>query len=202
MNTKIIEFWNKAHTENNRTWLSGSDLEGVWGALNILNRLIPGITILNIGVGLGDETISLSQKNVIVDVLDISQVALERVKDKTRHQYLSSNIYQLPINEYDIAVSHLVTQHMNDEDLNEQVKFVLRSLKPNGIFAMQFAFVNDNDVVPQGEISQMHGGVIRKLSEIEKIVINNNGYLSWISDVTKWAHTPARWQYVHIKQNQ
>lgn len=202
MNENIKNFWENAHNMRTELWLSGYSLEKVWNGLNIINKLVPNIKVLNIGVGLGNETIELSQhKDTIIDVLDISEKAIDSVKNITRAQYLSSNIFNLPINEYDIVVSHLVTQHMNDEDLNEQIKYVLRSLKPDGIFAMQFAFVDGVNMAPQGEDKQTAGSVIRSLSEIEKIVKNNNGYLSWISDVITFKHTASKWQYVHIKRN-
>ena len=201
MNENIKNYWENAHKNNLKEPLSGYGLYGVWTALNITDKLIPNIKTLIIGVGLGNETVELSKhKDVIIDVLDISENAINKVKSITRSQYLSSNISDLPIDEYDVVTCHLVNQHMNDEDFNEQVKYVLRSLNPDGVFALQFAFVENVDEVPQGEESQKGGGVIRKLSEIEKFVKNNSGQISWVSDVVKFPHTPARWQYVHIKR--
>jgi len=132
--------------------------------------LVPNIKILNIGIGTGAETIELSKHNVIIDVLDISEIAINKVKDITRNQYLSSNIENLPINEYDIAVSHLVSQHIDDDELNKQIKYVLRSLNTTGTFAMQFAFNDDNDNKTHDLDSQKHGNICRSLSEMDSII--------------------------------
>ena len=209
MSESVKNFWEKAHNENISLWLTGSGFNEVWKYLNILNLLSPNNNILNIGVGLGGETRELIKRNVIIDVLDISETALERVKNITRNQYLSSNINNLPINEYDIVVSHLVTQHMDNNGLNEQIKYVLRSLKSEGVFAMQFAFIdNDQDtLIKLGKVYhhlsdvdvQLKGFMFRTLSEMNKIVEDNGGHISWISEERKFDKTPIKWYYIHIK---
>jgi SAM-dependent methyltransferase len=209
---EINDFWEEAHQKNEELWLTGSYFGEVWGSLDIVSKFLPGITVLNIGVGLGRDTQELSSKGAVVDVLDISQTALNRVKDITRNQYLSSNLGTLPINEYDIAVSHLVTQHMNDEDLAKQIRYVTRSLKSTGIFAMQFAFINDTpedknsyDLV-YGSIMdrppEQRGHMFRTLDQMKHIVETVcDGKISWVSDIRTYEHTPIKWYYIHIKKN-
>jgi SAM-dependent methyltransferase len=209
---EIKEFWENAHKNDEELWLTGSYLNQIWPLFQITDKLKPGIKVLNIGVGLGRDTQELHTKKTIVDVLDISQIALDRVKSITRRQFLSSNLKDLPINEYDIAVSHLVTQHMNDTDLVEQIQYVLRSLKPDGIFAMQFAFIDDTpenrehlnrvyyDVI--NVPTNQKGHMFRTLLEMKNIVeIKCEGKISWISDVRTYPNNPIKWYYIHIKQN-
>jgi SAM-dependent methyltransferase len=207
---EIKDFWEEAHQKNEELWLTGSYLNQVWDPLNIMPKLSPGLKVLNIGVGLGRDTSELKNSGAIVDVLDISQTALNRVRGITRNQYLSSNLSNLPINEYDVAVSHLVTQHMNDDDLNMQMKYVLQSLNSNGIFAMQFAFIDDDentknryDLIYKNDFDrdpQQRGHMFRTLPEMTNIVTKNLGYISWTSDVRIYPHTPIKWYYVHIKR--
>ena len=210
MSESVKFFWEKAHRENIVNWLSGCGVDEVWNRLDIMNQLIPNIKILIIGVGLGNETRELSKHHVIIDVLDISETALERVKDITRNQYSSSNISNLPINEYDVVVSHLVSQHMDDDGLNEQIKYIVRSLKSDGIFAMQFAFIDD-DQESLNELErvyrnvreldvQLKGFMFRTLFEMKDIIKNNGGYVSWVSEVRIFSHTPIKWYYIHIKK--
>lgn len=201
MNEIVKNFWETAHKNNDTKWLTGSNLKDVWEPMNIMNKLMPNIKILNIGVGLGNETIQLQKYKVTIDALDISETALDRVKSITRNQFLSSNINNLPTNEYDLAVSHLVTQHINDKELNNQLKYVISSLKHNGVFAMQFAYVDNANNVSQNDEYQMAGGIIRKLEDIENFVKNNNGYISWVSEPKIFDHTTPKWQYIHIKKN-
>lgn len=207
--SKIKEFWETAHQGNNELWLTGSYLHQVWEPMKILNRLTPEIKVLNIGVGLGRDTRELHDRKAIVDVLDISEAALERVKSITRNRFLSSNLSGLPINEYDIAVSHLVTQHMNDEDLIEQITYVIRSLKPDGIFGMQFAFIDDTPEANE-QLNKTYNNVIniprenkghmfRTLSKMKDIVESFcAGKIVWNSDVITYAHTPIKWYYIQI----
>lgn len=207
----IKEFWETAHKTNKELWLTGSYLQQVWQPMMILNRISPGLKVLNIGVGLGRDTRELYNREVIVDVLDISETALERVKLITRNRFLSSNISELPINEYDIAVSHLVSQHMNDDDLIEQIKYVVRSLNPNGIFAMQFAFIDDTpEAKKQLEIvynnvkdipNDHKGHMFRSLSKMKEIIETLcDGTISWVSDIRTYPSTPIKWYYIHIKK--
>ena len=203
--SEIFDFWEKNHEEwdtmGDPKYLTGSKFNEVWSKMNISNILKPNLNILNIGVGLGYETIELSKKEVIIDVLDISKNAVNRVKDITRNQYISTDIENLPIEEYDIVVSHLVSQHMNNEDLDKQIKYVIRGLKKDGVFAMQFAFGGENEFNEPNIINkQMQGHVFRTFPEMENIVTDNGGYIIWKSDEIRFSHTKIKWYYVHIKR--
>ncbi len=160
------------------------------------------MSVLVIGVGMGHETTELSKRNLAaLDVLDISESAISKVKGITRSQYLASDVSTLPSNEYDIVSSHLVNQHMSDQDFDIQCRHVIRSLKPEGIFAMQFAFVEHLDCLPAADLTnQTDGGCVRKLHIIENFVKNNGGFISWASDIVHFPRTIAKWQYVHIQR--
>jgi 2-polyprenyl-3-methyl-5-hydroxy-6-metoxy-1,4-benzoquinol methylase len=208
---EIKDFWEEAHQKNEELWLTGSYLNQVWDPLNITSKLAPGLEVLNIGVGLGRDTAELKDKGVIVDALDISQTALDRVKTITRNQYLASHIRSLPSQAYDVAVSHLVTQHMNESDLIQQVAHVLRSLKPDGIFAMQFAFIDEtteayiqlerayNNIMSQPP--EQRGHMFRTLNKMKVIVEDVcGGKISWVSAVKEYSFTPIKWYYINIKR--
>jgi len=208
MSNTMKDFWEKSHKNSNIRFLSNSKMIDVWTNLNIIDLLKPNIKILNIGVGTGEETNKLFKHDVIIDVLDISEIALNKVKKITRNQYLESNIENLPINEYDIVVSHLVAQHMDDEDIDTQVKCVLRSLSPNGIFAMQFAFIDDNvdnslnilEKMWSGKNNKERGLMCRTVSEMDSIIKKRDGYISWISEEITFSSMPMKWYYIHIKK--
>ena len=199
-------YWEDKHDNNDIAWLSGYHLSDLIDYMNIEGHLKSGNKILEIGIGFGYCTQELVDRGLLVDVLDISEKALERVKFITQNQFLTTDLEHLPKRKYDLVLSHLVTQHMNDRDLSKQIKYVLQSLKKDGIFAMQFAFLEDIDYQAEHETlqtieRQQGGGVIRSLECIQELVNKNNGYISWVSDVRNFDHTIAKWQYVHIKKD-
>lgn len=208
--TDIKDFWDEAHKKNETLWLTGSNLYYVWTPMNIMDKLTPDIKVLNIGVGMGKDTREIANVSTTVDVLDISQIALDRVKTVTRNQYLSSNINTLPESEYDLAVSHLVTQHMNDDDLLEQLKYVIRSLKLDGIFAMQFAFIDETpeSIIQLNNVyksvldipKNKKGHMFRSLLKMDDMVTECGGNINWVSEQRKFPNIPIKWYYIHIKK--
>src|SRR5712691_7606798 len=66
------QWWDRAH-ETSHEFCSGTAGTDVWERLNITDRIIPGMAVLNIGVGLGFCTRELVKRGCVVDVLDMSQ---------------------------------------------------------------------------------------------------------------------------------
>lgn len=202
------EFWENAHKEDRPYWLSNSSFVQIWEALNIMNKLAPGLKILDIGVGTGRETEELLQyqSDVIIDALDISQAAVDKVKNITRNQYISSNIENLPSNEYDIAFSYMVTEMMETDELEKQIKYVIRSLKPDGIFVMQVTSINPNKRYSEEELNELYPTKIsyprfRTLFEMEGITKKYGGEITWASEIQTVLENPIEWYYLHIKKN-
>jgi len=118
--------------------------------------------MLEIGVGLGRATKEIHDLGVVVDTLDICNEALDRVVDFTRARYLHRDIENLSVDEYDLAVSLLVTQHMSDRDILWQFPRVFRSLNQKGRFVVQWAGSridgeNDNHGTVLGEYGPVDG---------------------------------------------
>lgn len=168
----IRGWWDDAHQQNDLYWLSGTPGEEVWQRLAVRNYLTAGFDVLNIGVGLGQCTRGLVGLGCVVSVLDISDIAISRVHDVTADGWLDPNC--LPTGRFDLALSHLVAQHMADLALEEQIEHVLRSLKSGGILAVQFA---DHPVVPrrQGHKQITGGSVYRTWPEFEALVSDAGG---------------------------
>jgi len=61
---------------------------------------------------------------------------------------LHENLDTLPDNHFDLAVSLLVSGHMKEDDLLSQIKNVLRSLKPDGRFYLQFGGNKASSIAP------------------------------------------------------
>ncbi len=174
----IEDWWNQHHAANHAFWLSGYRGVNVWQPLEIMNYIRPGKVVLNIGIGLGYCTQDLVSQQAVVHVLDISTVALEKVKPIVAGTWLPGQLDELPSNYFDLAISHLVTQHMNDQDLRDQLQAVIRGLKPDGIFAMQFAFAKSYNPATHYTVEDAKGGgVCRTLCQMETLVNAGGGRL-------------------------
>lgn len=196
----IESWWAEAHARSDRGWLTGSYGRAVWDSLAVSSRVVPGRAVLNIGVGLGQCTRDLVDAGCAVSVLDICPLALDRVRDVVQACYLASELDRLPDAAFDLAISHLVTQHMVDADLDPHVRHVLRSLGPDGLFAMQFAYGWDQETGIAGETlaDAKTGGVIRKLSHMAALVERAGGMISRAHIISNYPQYRSGWYGIHI----
>jgi cyclopropane fatty-acyl-phospholipid synthase-like methyltransferase len=194
----IKDFWENCHELGSIRYLTGSSGQEIWQELKIEDRIIPGSNVLNIGVGTGRCTVDLKNVGVNVSVLDISQSAVEKVSSLCEHGYLSSGA--LPENYFDLAISHLVAQHMNDNDLTEQIRKVLLSLKDIGLFAIQIACpINNIPTLKDNiEFKMQEGSVLRTSDEIVEIVKQANGRIIFMEPTREFPHYGSVWLTVHI----
>lgn len=225
MSEEIRAWWDKCHKDNSKVYLSESRGKNIWGFLNIGPLLGPSKTVLDVGVGFGYATRDLLSKGCIVHALDISQLALDRVKDFAVCWLAPKQLKELPENTFDLAISHLVAQHMSNENLLEQMAAIIRTLKPNGVFAMQFAFlvtksgmiadelredmepkkllnVIYNRLMKEGKrdvFSQTHGAICRSLEEMSQLVSQANGEIVWVTK-KMFPNLDCGWHGVHIKR--
>lgn len=176
-NETLPHWWDIVHAVDSLSFLTGSHLVEVAHRLEISDRIAPGATVLEVGVGLGYCTRELSSAGCVVQVLDISAVALGRVMNYVEGTYLSPAL--LPTETFDVAISHLVSQHMLDGTLVAQIREVVRALKPDGLFAMQFAGPKDPPY-PELPIDLLAkaGMICRTPEQIETLVTNAGGKLA------------------------
>jgi cyclopropane fatty-acyl-phospholipid synthase-like methyltransferase len=194
----IIQFWNQQHAENNVQFLTGSSGQGTWEDLQITDRVIKGANVLNIGVGLGYCTKALVEAGCNVHALDISPVALAKVKDIVDATWLPLQYDEMPVNFFNLVISYLVTQHMCLDDFIEQIKYVVRSLCCNGIFAMQFASRLIFEEVEITEQRLQFGGVCYPVRKIVEIVEDVGGKILWLKHSSVFPHYGSEWYFVHV----
>ncbi|MHC4570808.1 MAG: tetratricopeptide repeat protein [Planctomycetota bacterium] len=199
-NMSMEEWWDYCQTTKNLWYLTGSKGHEVWERLNITDKIYPGQVVLNIGVGLGYCTGELVRKKCVVHVLDISEVALNRVKDIVAKAWLPSRLADLPVNTFDLAISNLVTQHMTNTDLLEQMHAVTRSLKHDGIFAMQFAYSLSRkcDSSHKSPKHAKNGVAFRSLLEVNSLVEETQGKILWVNKIGNFPEYNIGWYGVHI----
>ena len=190
----IQDWWETAHKSANRRWLTASALSSYlkfFDAEDVYNK---AHYILEIGCGTCVATKQMDDVGKNLTVLDISQQAL-----KTASQWAttvhSSEIKLLPANYFDLAISHLVAQHMNDTDLQDQLTYVIKSLMDNGRFLLQFADAKNH---PQ-EFTIRHeerGGMLRRPFQMTGLVENVGGKV--IKNIERKINNNVMWYGYHI----
>ena len=199
------EAWDKSHAAHHPGALSGSGAEEVLQHHRISHLVRPGLVVLDIGVGLGGMSKYLSEQRCVVDALDVSAVARETVAAYVRDFYLAEEIESLPANEYDLAISMIVSQHMCERNLRRQVREVFRSLKPGGTFALHLAGATEGTLnnlvceIPSG----MDGAMCRDpecaLGMIRDVL--QGGYQAVLLDHRmNWPQFKSYWYFVHIQK--
>lgn len=188
-------FWDKAHAADKRLWISGTEPLEIWARLTAMPLLKPGSRVLNIGVGTGACTRALASHGVAVSVLDISRTALDKVKD-VADGWLASDLEAIPSRIFDAALSHLVAQHMNNPDLERQMRAVFRGLKPGGTFAIQYVETFDGeDTHNETEEGVRAGGVLRSPAFFAGMVQRSGGKVVWDQPRERWG---ATWRVAHL----
>src|SRR5208282_1097523 len=132
-------WWDQCHKIPDSYYISDYGGPVLWKRLRIARLVVRGTSVLEIGVGGGTDIKQLHEKGLEVHVIDITTTAFDRVTGHYKKSWLESELELLPENYFRFAISHLVTQHIDNQTLMRQVSHVLRTLRPEGVFAMQFA---------------------------------------------------------------
>jgi len=171
----IASFWDNCHTNDKIESLSGCQYDETIDFLKIRDYINSGSNVLEIGVGLGYVTKGLYDNKIKVSCLEVSSVGAGRVKDYCDQVYLTSELEKLPSDYFDVIICNNVVQHVVTDLLIEELKYVIRSLKVGGVFAVEFVStvgVEDTGVDPSFSEIQ-NGGLCRTPEYLEKII---NGF--------------------------
>lgn len=197
--TNLNDWWEENHKDRDSFLLSGTDGQRVWKSLMIDNFVVGTSKILNVGVGLGNCTREMSKRGVVPHVLDISRTALNSVKDIVEKAWLPNQLCELPENYFDLAISHLVAQHMCDDDLIEQIKWILHGLKPDGFYAIQTAFPRKKGYeFCENFAAQKWGAVMRSYNHTRDLIKKSGGQIAWIDIILDKTEFDGGWFGIHI----
>ncbi len=199
----ITDWWDACHTGRHpeaEFFLTGSGGPEVWDSLEVTPLLTPGRAVLNIGVGQGHCTRALAARGCEVSALDISRHALAKVATVIRAGYLASALEELPPGAFDLALSFLVTQHIDDAALAAQLAAVVKSLKPGGLLAMQFAYRPEPGLegVDESLASCQTGGVCRSLGHMDRLVFAAGGEIVWARRTGLFPQYKSGWYAMHV----
>ena len=94
----VEQFWDKSHSKKITSDLSGCGYDETVDFLQVRPYCVSGNHVLEIGVGLGYVTKGFYDNSVIVSALDISKVALERVKNYCELLFTIEDLEKIPSN--------------------------------------------------------------------------------------------------------
>lgn len=172
----IEGFWNKCHKDQELLYLSGCNYEETVNFLQVADKVKRGVEVLEIGVGMGHVTKGLCELGATVDGLDISPVALERVRGYCRKTYHVSEIKSLADNSYDLVICHNVVQHVPTVELRAELTEVIRALKPHGLFAVEFVSTDKTaDTGANPTMKDVSSGALCRTPEFMMILVNECG---------------------------
>jgi SAM-dependent methyltransferase len=200
--------WNRAHEAHAEGPLSGSDAAEVLrhhGLDSYDHRGATG-TVLDIGVGLGNASRYFRILGYTVDALDVADLAEPTVREWVRHFYLDSELETLPAGEYDLAVSHLVAQHMAEPALRRQILWVSRALKPGGLFSLHLAGsrIDGENNWTRADIPDGFDGRMCRTEEyafeLVKRVVGDGYNVGYAGHVKDWPEFRSYWFYIHIRR--
>lgn len=133
-------FWDDQQKKDNNPHLSNSSLadlqEGM--GLTALFQKKRVLRILEIGIGTGNATRELYELGHNVSALDISAIALYKVRGFCSSVFFVDEVSKMPSNHFDLIICGNVIQHVPTEILIPEFREVFRSLHTDGTLAIQF----------------------------------------------------------------
>ncbi len=136
----VASFWEQAHAENSDTYMTGNTLASHCDCLCV--TVEPRSRLLCIGIGNGIWVREAAGIAADVWVLDVVQRAAKKVQDLA---HCTLDAASLPKDYFDLAMSLWVAPHMDDADLEYQLRHVIPSLAPDGLLALHY-----NEPYPEG----------------------------------------------------
>jgi SAM-dependent methyltransferase len=100
--------------------------------------------VLDVGCGIGSESVFLSVRGMNVTAIDISPSAIETARQLasiygTDVEFKVADMLSIPVSdsEFDVVCDQGCFHHMSDEERPKYVNELLRVLKPNGLFVLR-----------------------------------------------------------------
>lgn len=175
--TIMGNFWTEAHTIGGIDRLTCNSLKGHLEYLKV-DPPIPNTAALCVGVGDGVWVSELSKIVSNVWALDVTELA--RVPQSVP---LILDPSQLPTELFDLALSLWVSPHLDDETLESQLKYIIRSLTRTGVYAVHYNEPLSMNLSPHLQTIGLAkaGSIVRTRETFLSMVSSNGG----ISDIVR-----------------
>lgn len=148
------QFWEVQHVNKTLATLSGCKYDETIDFLQVRPYINEYTNVLEVGVGLGYVTEELN-KRCFVSALDISEEALKRVMSYCIALYSVDKIEELPEDCFHVILCHNLVQHIPTALLKIELFYLIRSLKADGVFAVEF--ISSDTAEDTGNVSVVHG---------------------------------------------
>lgn len=176
------ENWDLAHLHQDITALTGTGMLPHLKTLCVEDLINKESTVLCVGVGTGSWINELAKAVKCTWALDISKEAYKNLRRPVKFIFDSKS---LPDDTFDLALSLWVAPHMSNHDFEEQLKEVIRSLVPNGIFAIHYKEPLEVDSIvdnregasDEWEVAR-RAGMLRRRKHFEDMVVWAGGRFS------------------------
>lgn len=181
VDSNIKEFWETKHKIGDVAALSGCFYDETIDFLRLRDYISPGVSVLEVGVGLGYVTKGLFNAGVLVSALDISDLSLEKVRGWCVSTFNISDLTTLPFNHFDAIICNNVVQHVPTDFLVKELEALFNSLKSTGVLALEFVSndkFDDNGVSPS--LSNIQNGGLCRTPKFIGDIINMLGGISTI----------------------
>lgn len=200
---KMQEWWEQCHNTPDSYYISDYGGPSLWKRLKISKLIVPAAPVLDIGVGGGTDIRCLHEKGLEVHVLDITPTAFERVAGCYEKAWLEPELESLPRDYFAVVISHLVTQHINDSTLERQIRHVLKALRPDGVFAMQYCDGSPSIKAKDYDesVATCQVGDVRRTPKMMKALVKRcGGRVTWVSKPEPYPEHRKQWFYTHIRR--
>jgi 2-polyprenyl-3-methyl-5-hydroxy-6-metoxy-1,4-benzoquinol methylase len=181
----IKEFWDNCHKEGLLASLSGSKYDETIKALKLEEYMKPFSNVLEVGPGLGYVTKELYERGLNVSCLDISKLAFTKIEKYCEKIYTISDLEELPLDYFDVILCVNVIQHIPTDLLKEELRYCVRSLKVDGVFALEF--VSNTEEEDMGINASMatitKGWCCRTPRYLDKLIKDIGGTCELVYDV-------------------
>ena len=204
----IKNTWANFHRNGDVGPLTGTSFEHTVKPYGLDLLSLKGLNVLEIGVGFGLSIKGFWDKGCNVYALDICEEAFSCVSSHIKGGFLHEEAEKLPEGFFDLAICHLVTQHMSETDILKQFPYVIRSLKPNGFLCVQFAYSdipeenNQKQTVVgtpgDNQVSMLGGRMVRTPEYAAELIERCGGKVVYVSGMTKFPQFKSGWYYMKI----
>lgn len=146
MTKEIEEYYKRAYSEekvSKHEWVAGTANPELVN-LVYTNKIKPNSKILEVGCGIGSESVFLAVRGMNVTALDISESAISKAKEL-------ANVYDTKVNwkvgniltdddldeKFDVITDQGCFHHLSDEERVRYEEKIVKLLKPKGMFILR-----------------------------------------------------------------
>lgn len=196
-------FWDNCHNIENIGSLSGCQYDETITFLKLHKHIKHDIHALEVGVGMGYVTKGLYEHGVVVSCLEMSDIGIERVRNYCENTYTIDMLEKIPSDYFDVILCNNVVQHIPTDKLIEELRHCVRSLKLDGVFALEFVsndVVDDTGINPNLDVIKA-GCCCRSIKFMEKIINELNGECELVfSNIVNFGMVKGHHVF-HIRKN-